>query len=72
MPRSKEAASEKKELEANQLKSTPATGTIEYNGIKNPSALLNKLKEFNEKAEAKRLNERELVHIERYSLCHAG
>ena len=40
------------------MKSTPAYATIEFNNIKNPQALLTKLKEFNEKADEKKLNER--------------
>jgi hypothetical protein len=47
------------------LKSTPSTTIIEYNDIKNPAALFNKLKEFNEKAEAKKLTEKELAYVER-------
>lgn len=40
------------------LKCTPATSIIEFNGIKNTQGLINKIKEFNEKAESKKLNER--------------
>lgn len=32
------------ELNVGQLKQTPSTSLIEYNGIKNPAALFNKLK----------------------------
>lgn len=39
---------------------------IEYNDIKNPPALINKIKEFNEKADSKKLTEKELAYIERY------
>ena len=47
------------------MKGTPAYVPIEYTNVKNPAALINKLKEFNEKAEDKKLNEREIVHIEK-------
>lgn len=55
VPRSAIQASKEKEVSTGQLKCTPSTSTIEYNDIKNPPALFNKLKEFNEKAEAKKL-----------------
>ncbi len=48
------------------LKCTPSSNLIEYNDIKNPAALFNKVKEFNERAEGKKLNDKELDHIERY------
>lgn len=50
------------------LKCTPATSLIEYNDIKNPQGLINKIKEFNEKAEGKKLNEREMAHVERIAV----
>lgn len=42
------------------LKCTPSSNLIEYNDIKNPAALFNKVKEFNEKAEGLKLNVKEL------------
>ena len=47
------------------MKCTPAYSAIEYTNVKNPQALFNKLKEFNEKAEDKKLNEREIAYIEK-------
>lgn len=52
------------------MKCTPTLSTIEYNDIKNPPALFNKLKEFNEKADTKKLTEKELAYIERYPFIY--
>ena len=54
------------EVNINNLKCTPSTVLIQFNDIKDPQALFNKIKEFNENAEDERLTERELNHIERY------
>jgi hypothetical protein len=43
---------------------------IEYNNIKNPPALINKIREFNEKADDRKLTEKELAYIERYSFFY--
>lgn len=61
----KTAGNKKEENEVNlsQLKSTPSTSIIEYNDIKNPPALINKIKEFSEKAETKKLTEKEVAYI---------
>lgn len=45
------------------MKCTPSTSAIQYNDIKNPQALINKLKEFNQKADAKKLTEKQLAYI---------
>lgn len=58
VPRSAVNASKQSQVNLGQLKTTPNTSIIEYNDIKNPTALLNKIKQFNEKAEAKRLTEK--------------
>ena len=46
----KQEASGEKEVNFGQLKCTPSCVLIEFNNIKNPQALINKLKEFNERA----------------------
>lgn len=58
IPRVEQTMSEGKEVSLGLLKCTPSTSPIEYCDIKNPQGLLNKIKEFNEKAEDKKLNER--------------
>ena len=47
------------------LKVTPQMTIVEYNDVKNPKALFDKIKEFSEKGENK-LSEKELGYIERY------
>lgn len=37
-------------INVNELKSTPCTTPIEFNDIKDPQALIKKIKEFNENA----------------------
>jgi len=55
---------EKKAFNASSLKVTPQMSIIEYNDVKNPKALYDKIKEFSEKGENK-LTEKELGYIER-------
>lgn len=51
MPRAAQKAGAQGEVSLGLLKCTPAYTAIEYNNIKNPQALINKIKEFNEKAD---------------------
>lgn len=57
-PRAKVETSQQKEINFGALKCTPATAIIEYNNIKNPTAVINKLKEFNERTEDQKLTEK--------------
>ena len=59
-----------KNVDVNNMRCTPQCICVQYTDIKNPTALLNKVAEFNSKIEGHntKLNEKELGYCERYDI----